>query len=146
MGSAVSSPVGSRAKLQLPTISAHFEDLETLLVTSKMCIILRTRFVLLCPSLPQQSSQIFFLYFVSQKTITPPFGAPFSGARGYMPPALYPPLLLATAYKAKRTVKKINGQLISSNKGYFGFHNASGPQSRTVADRGPNLNVRFSHL
>ena len=37
LGSAVSSPVGSGAKPQPPTILVHFEDLETLMMTSKMC-------------------------------------------------------------------------------------------------------------
>ena len=40
LGSAVSSPVGSGAKPQPPTILLHFEDLEILLMTSEMCIVL----------------------------------------------------------------------------------------------------------
>ena len=39
LGSALSYPVGSGAKSQPPTILVHFKDLETLLVTSKMCLV-----------------------------------------------------------------------------------------------------------
>jgi len=61
-GGALSAlPVAAGAS---PSILLHFEDLKTPLITSKMCIVLCTWFVLPCPFLPQQSSE-FFLYFVS---------------------------------------------------------------------------------
>ena len=42
-GGALSAlPVGSRVKPQPPAILLHFKDLETLLMTSKMCIVLCT--------------------------------------------------------------------------------------------------------
>ena len=49
----------------------HFEDLETLLLTSKTCIVLRTWFVLPCPPLPQQSSQNFCIFRVGKNCRTP---------------------------------------------------------------------------
>jgi len=57
------------------TISVHFEDLETPLMTSKMCIVSRTWFVLPCPSLPQQNSQNVCILCVPKNYRTP-FGAP----------------------------------------------------------------------
>ena len=48
-------------------ILVHFEDLEMLLMTSKMCIVLCSWSVLPCPSLPQRRAHRIFVYFVLQK-------------------------------------------------------------------------------
>jgi len=82
--------VGHGAKTQPPTI---LEDIETLLMTSKMWIFLYTRFILSYPSLPQQSSQNFCIFRVAKNT-SPRFGAPSAGVGGHMPPSAPYPLPL----------------------------------------------------
>ena len=79
-------------KPQLPTILVHFEDLETLLMTSKMCIVPRTWFVLLYLSLPQQNSHNFCIFRIAKNHRTT-FGVLSTGALEHMPPATYPPPL-----------------------------------------------------
>jgi len=74
MGSAVSSSVGPGAKPQPPTILVHFEDLETLLMTSKMCIVLRT----ICPPMLIRAltELMEFLYISCRKNLPHPLSAP----------------------------------------------------------------------
>ena len=71
-----------------PTILVHFEDLETLLVTSKMHCSTHDL------SFPAHSclnrAHRIFVYFVSQKITTPHFGAPLCWR-----PGAYTPLLPA---------------------------------------------------
>ena len=69
--------------------------IETLLMISKMCIVLRTWFVLPCPSLPQHSSQNFCVFCVTKNYRTFFRRLPSAGARGICLPAPYPPLLNA---------------------------------------------------
>ena len=64
------------AQPQPLTILVHFEAVETLLMTSKMCIVLCTWFVLPCHSF-LNSAHIIFVYFVLQKITSPPFSASF---------------------------------------------------------------------
>ena len=102
-GSGVSSPVGAGEKPQPPTILVHFEDLETLLMTSKMSFHAH-------PCLNR--AHIIYVYFVSQKlphplSATPSAGRPGQGqegkgnmprVRGHIPLALLPlPIPAATA-------------------------------------------------
>ena len=93
LGSAINSPVGSGAKSQPPTILLHFEDLETLLMTSKMCIVLYTWFVFPCPFLPQQSSQNFCIFRVAKNYRTPFGTLTLLVPGGICPLPSYPPLL-----------------------------------------------------
>ena len=74
------------AQPQPLTILVHFEAVETLLMTSKMCIVLCTWFVLPCHSF-LNSAHIIFVYFVLQKITSPPFSASFCpGAYAPLPP------------------------------------------------------------
>ena len=70
----------------------YTEDLiETLLMTSKMCIVLCTWFVIPCPSLPQQSAQNFCLFRVAKKLPHPLWWRP-----GHIPLCPHAPPLLPT--------------------------------------------------
>jgi len=81
-------------KLQPPTILVHFEDLETLLMTSKMCIVLCT----ICLSVPIPASTLLteFLYISCCKRLSQSHFllAPSLLAPGGVPlPSQPPPLL-----------------------------------------------------
>ena len=77
------TPVGSGAKSQPPTILVHFEDIETLMMTSKMCIVLST------------TKPNYVYIFCVTKKLMHLFGAPTAGALRHMP--LPTPLQVATA-------------------------------------------------
>jgi len=63
------------------TILVYFEDLDTLLIKSKMCIVLRNDLSFHAhPRLNR--AHIMVVYFVSQIITAPPSAA---GARGHMP-------------------------------------------------------------
>ena len=83
--------MGSGVKPQPPTILMNFEDLETLLMTSKMYIVLCTWFVVPCPSLNQQSSHNFCIFCIAK--IPRPLSAPLLLA----PEGICPSVPLLTA-------------------------------------------------
>ena len=74
---------GSGAKPQPPTILVHLEDLETLLMTSRMCIVLRTW----CSSLPIPASTELtkFLYILCRKKLPHFFRRPSLAPGGICP-------------------------------------------------------------
>jgi len=74
----VSSPSGVWAKPQPPTILLHFEDLETLLMTSKMCTVLCIWFSFHAHSCLNRAHRIFvyFCIFRVEKNYRTPFQLP----------------------------------------------------------------------
>jgi len=91
--------VVSGAKPQPPTILVHFENLETLRMTSKMCMFYAHDLSFkVHPCLIR--AHMIFIYFVSPKKLPHPFRrSPSAGARGH----IYAPLPYARRHCINQT-------------------------------------------